>query len=191
MHCALCQLISADTHEILHKWGKAVFVCKHPKAPIAIWNLLIYKTILFPYIQDHFISLYTRPFKIYLYTRPIEIYLYTRPIRSQLSAHVPSAHRSSAHIICIKNRGGGGFNQSKSSSFAYSNFNQSKSSSFAYSNFIHHNVTLIMATFQPGYLCQMQTVKKIGKLNYKPPGLISFKPHVSMFIMNKVIAKTV
>ena len=27
MHCALRQLVSADTHEILHNWGKAVFVC--------------------------------------------------------------------------------------------------------------------------------------------------------------------
>ena len=34
MHCALRRLASADTREILHNRGKAVFVCKHPKAPI-------------------------------------------------------------------------------------------------------------------------------------------------------------
>ena len=39
MHCAQWQLVSADTHEILHNWGKAVFVCKHPKAPIVFSSL--------------------------------------------------------------------------------------------------------------------------------------------------------
>ena len=34
MHCAERQLVSADTHEILHNRSKAVFVCKHPIAPI-------------------------------------------------------------------------------------------------------------------------------------------------------------
>ena len=34
IHCVQRQLASADTHEILHNWGKAVCVCKHPIAPI-------------------------------------------------------------------------------------------------------------------------------------------------------------
>ena len=95
-----------------------------------------YSHLKFTYIQDHFISLYTRPFKIYLYTRPFKIYLYTRPFEIYLYTRpiallcvtgnfcvTSNAVTAFAYFLnqskSIKNRGGGGVSQSKSSIFCY------------------------------------------------------------------------
>ena len=75
---------TSNMHENIAIWNLLIY--KTNEYSRLIGFLLIYKTILFTYIQDHFISLYTRPFYFLIYKTILFPYiqdhfisLYTRP----------------------------------------------------------------------------------------------------------------
>ena len=70
-----------------------------------------YSHLKFTYIQDHFISLYTRPFKIYLYTRPYwNLLIYKTILFPYIQDHFKFTYIQDHFVLTnqIHKKGGGG-----------------------------------------------------------------------------------